>query len=124
MANMKFDAYSLVSNPSQCTIIKPDKHCASVLTYSSVGYFNWGASIVGKEIELQWSYMTGPEFSALDALYQADTTTVFDPQDGESHTYNAKIKSFDGTYFLRLDDSSGSYRKDVKMTLLILSQVT
>lgn len=121
--NIKFGSYELDSNPSDITIIKKDKYCSSVKTYSGVGYFNWGSSIVGKELELSWSYMISSEFTTLNGYYENDDQKVFDPQDGSAKTYNVKIKSFDGKYFLKMKDESGAFRKDVKMVILILSEV-
>lgn len=121
--NIKFDTYELVTNPSDVTIIKKDKYCSSVKTYSGVGYFNWGVSIIGKELEISWDYMTTAEFTILNGYYENDDQKVLDPQDGSAKTYNIKVKSFDGKYFITMKDETGAYRKDVRMVILILSEV-
>ncbi len=120
---MIFGTYTLTCNPSDITMIKPDKMSAYKKTYSGVDYFNWGSTIIGKEVELAWEYMTVAEFATLDALYADDDDIEFDPQDDTGQTYNIKIIKFDGTYDLQLEADSWARRKDIKMTILILSEV-
>ena len=123
MANISIGAVTLKSNPTDLTLIRADKTCAAQKTYSSVAFFSWGASIIGKEIELLWNWMEADDFAALDVLYAADAPVVFDPQDGGGKTYNVEIMSFDGKYHMEFGTVSTVMRRDVTMTLLILSEV-
>ena len=123
MNNIIIGSVTLRHNPEEMTVIRSDKYCASKLTYTSVAFFSWGLSIVGKEILLRWSYMESDEFKDLDDLYIADSTIVFDPVDGLGKTYNVVMKELDSKYFYRLGVSPGQWRKDVNIVLLILSEV-
>jgi hypothetical protein len=122
MANISINAYTLIDQPNEMTPVRADRSIAYELTLSSVAFFSWGSSIVGKEITLSWNYMTATEFASLDAIYQADTEVVFDPQAGDSKTYNVQVISLDGT-LVRKISGTGAYRTDVKMVLLIMSEV-
>jgi len=123
MANMKFDSTTLQSNPTDLTLIRPDKTSAHKQTYSSVAYFSWGVSIIGKLIDLRWSWMQADEFDDLDDLFTADEPVVWDPQDGSGESYNVEIVSLDGKYHMEFGETSTVMRKDVIMTVLILSEV-
>lgn len=123
MSNIIIGSVTLRYNPEEMTVIRSDKYCVSKLTYSSVAFFSWGLSIVGKEILLRWSYMESDEFEDLDVLYKADNTIVFNPMDDLGKTYNVAIKGLDSKYFFRLGVSPGQWRKDVNIVLLILSEV-
>ncbi|MCJ7760978.1 hypothetical protein MUP59_07565 [Candidatus Bathyarchaeota archaeon] len=57
MANMSLNAYTFTWNPDRWTIPELDLSYAVVQTYESVAYFEWGLSIVGKEIILEWDWM-------------------------------------------------------------------
>lgn len=105
-------------NAGGCSIVKPDKPSATKPTYGGVAYFAWPATIVGKVIELTWNMLNASDFATFDGFYSADTTVVFDPDNGSGTTYNAKITELDGTYYLQYQ-----YRTDVKLKLLILSEV-
>ncbi len=124
MPNVSIGSVTLRHNPSRMTLVRPEKHSAAKETYSSVAYFSWGTSIVGKEIDLEWSYMESDEFDDLDDLFKADSPVVFNPQDGSGKTYNVEITQLDGEYFRTLDFSAGHFRQNIKMTLLVLSEVT
>lgn len=118
MSNMKFDSTTLAYNPATMTLIREDKHCAAVETYSSAAFFNWGLTIVGKKLTLTWNIMSSTEFDTLDTLYQGEGPLVFDPQNGSGKTYNVQIMSLNGEYCAFVN------RQNVEMTLLILSEVT
>ena len=112
------------TNPAKCTLIRPDKLNAVVLTYTGVAYFAWAASIVGKILTLEWDSLKGDEFAEFDVIFQADTTVTFDPFDGSNLTFQVKMIALDGDYFIGLGVASTDYRQNVKMKLLILSQAT
>jgi hypothetical protein len=123
MANISIGTVTLDHNPTKMTIVREQKSCAAVDTYSSVAFFSWGTSIIGKEIDLEFSYVDSAIFDDLDDLYKADAPVVFNPQDGSNKTFNVEIMNLDGDYHRTLDVTSGHLRKNVKMTLLILSEV-
>lgn len=123
MANMKFGAHTIAWNPnSGFDIVRKRKPCASVDTYTGVAYFGWTPLLAGKEINLEWDYLDATEFDILDALYVTDDQIVWDLLGDGTECYNVIIKNLDATYFLKYDDSY--IRKDVKMTLLIMSEYT
>lgn len=122
MANMALGAYTFAQNPTTLPMIKADRVTANVITYDSVAFFSWGASIVGNKILLEWDYMPTAQFTQLDTFYQADAALVWNPQDGSSKTYNVEITGLDGKYHLAME-TSDEWRKDVKLELLILSEV-
>jgi len=102
------------------TLIRKDKPNASVLTWSSFGYFSWPATLVGKKLTLTWNHMPKTMFDELDTLYLADNQVVFDPQLGDAKTYNVHIQVLDGRFIAAL---SATYRKDVLLGLIIVSEV-
>ena len=123
MANMSLGGYTFECNPSDPTLVKPEKSASWEETYSSVAFFSWGVGINGKVLALMWEYMPSLMFDELDTLYRADAAVVFDPQDDEGKTYNVEILELDGKYFQSLKVDAEVLRKDVKLTLLILSEV-
>jgi hypothetical protein len=124
MSNMVLGAYTFAQHPSDIDgIMVAEKSNAWKQTYTSVAYFSWGTSIVGKSIEMSWDYMSCDQYDAIDTLFQADASVVFDPQDGSSKTYNVEIVDLTGKYHIGLTHSEDWERMDVKMTLLILSEV-
>lgn len=124
MAHPSIGTFTPKIGPGSMTIVRPEKKTAVVETYSSVAYFGWPASIVGKVIELTWNWMDGEDFNALDTLYAADAAVVFNPGDGLGKTYNVNILSLDGKYYKGTGITTASIRTDVVCRLLIMSQVT
>ncbi len=124
MAKMVLGTLTFSRNPSEMTVIKKDRVTAVKETYSSVALFSWGSSIIGKTIELSWPFMTINDFTDLEALVDADEAVVFNPEDGSLKTYNVEIIGLDGKYHITpsVADDAG-YRKDVRLTLLIMSEV-
>lgn len=123
MSNISIDSHILTDNPNEMTPVRAAKHSAHALTYTNVAFFNWGVSIIGKEIDLKWNYMDADEFDDLDEIYQKEDPVVFDPQMGDGATYNVHVTEFDGTLF-RKTSGTGAFRTNVKMTLLIMSEIT
>jgi hypothetical protein len=123
MSNISLGGYTFLYNPARMTAIKPERSTGKVDTYSSVGFFSWGSSIVGKEITMEWDVVEKSLVDELDTLYAADETIILDPQDGSEKTYNVEIESFDWDYHIYSDVDTAKYRKNVKMTLLIMSEV-
>jgi len=116
---MVLGTYTFAVDPSTMTPVRAKVHNSFKLTYDSVSYFSWGPAIEGLEVLLEWNYCPTTQWTQLDTIYQADAAVVFDPQDGSSKTYNVRVKELDSKYILLNFD----YRQDVKMTLIILSEV-
>lgn len=121
MIRMSLGAYVFPDNPSQVSaLMTPIKHAAAVKTYTSVAYFSWGSSVVGKVIDLYWGYMTIAQYDQLATLLTADAALVFDPKDGKNKTFNVELMDLTGTYFIKLGEG---HRHDVTLRLLILAEV-
>ena len=120
-------SYDFILLPGKMTMIREDKICSSELTFSDVAYFSWGASIIGKPITLHWNACPASQFAKFDTFYASDLPLIFDPTLTEvpaDTTYNVEMTSLDGDYFLGgYDTGAGSWRENVTMTLLILSEV-
>ena len=124
MSNMVLGGYTFADHPSDIDgMMVKQKSCAEVQTYSSVAFFSWGVSLVGKIIEMSWDYMTCDQYDSLKTLFEADAAVVFDPQDGSTKTYNVQIKDLTGKYNLMLTHDDSDYRKNVKLQILIMSEV-
>ena len=123
MPNMSLDTYTFSVNPSDMPIIKAERSASYVDTYSGIAFFSWGPVLPGREILLEWTYMPADMWDQLDTLYQADAEVIFDPQDGSGKAYNVEILKLDGQWFLKWGTDSGTLRKNVKMVLLIMSEV-
>lgn len=106
-------------NPSTMTMPEKDVDVAVKPTYSSVAYFSWASTYVGKIIDLGWGYMPSAQFESISELYRAGGEVVFDPQDGKSLTFDAFILDFKGEYHILLG-STNTWRKNVKLQLLLL----
>ena len=117
---MKLDTYTFTNLPDKMTAIEQDKENTSIKTYSSVAYFSWGISYLGKILELVWDYMDASDYSSLRSLYEADEAIVFEPEVSESETtFNVEILDCYGEYFYDLT----TVRKNVTVRLLIMSEV-
>ena len=121
MAAVVIGTRTLTLDPQRMTMVRIDKSCAHKQTYTSVAFFSWGTYIIGKEILLEWPAMFADEFEALDAIFAADVPFTFTPSDGSTHTYSVNMTSFDGEYFRGRTLATPTTRKNVKMTLLIMS---
>ena len=112
-------------DPGGMTMIRPDKVCASVQTYSGVAYFSWGSTIVGKEIELSWNAMPSTQFDNLQAIYVADTTVIFKPRiTGLAQNYVVNVTDLQGDYYISAESSANYWRTNCKLKLLIMSTST
>lgn len=116
--------YTLTHYPYDFTIPRPVRSNAHVETYESVAHFSWGFFTAGKIIELIWNYMPSDQFDSLDAVFQDDEEVVWEPgtEEGET-TYNVQILDFIGDFHESVGSSSEIWRKNCKMTLLIMSEV-
>lgn len=117
---MILGSYTFTVLPDKMTAIEQDKENTSVKTYSSVAYFSWDVSYVGKILELVWEYMEATDYSSLRSIYEADTAVVFEPEISEGETtFNVEVLDCYGQYFYDLT----TVRKQVTVRLLILSEV-
>jgi hypothetical protein len=125
MAKMTLGTCTFTRNPSEMTVIKADRICASEPTYAGVAFYSWGPSLIGKEIELYWPAMPIEQFNDLQEIYEADASVVFDPQDDSSDTFNVQVLDFNGKYHITPTvNENGGKRKDVRMVLLIMSEAS
>ena len=106
--------------PLECTKPRATRTTAVVSTYGGVAIFDWGSILAGKEIKLAWKSMTVALFEALDVLYQAGESVVWDSGIG-GKVYRVKITAFDGAI---LFDQNNEYMLNVAMTLILLEEVT
>ena len=106
--------------PLECTKPRATRTIAVVSTYGGVAIFDWGSILAGKEIKLAWKSMTVALFEALDELYQAGETVVWD-SGINGKIYHVKITAFDGSL---LFDRKGEYMLNVAMTLILLEEMT
>jgi len=112
--------YAFPWDPDRWTIPKAEKFWGKVQTYSSAAFFSFGISIVGKEVVLEWDWMSSAQFAALDALYQSDEPVVWNPPGASAFEVN--ILGCDGEYFEVLGTDI-EYRKNVKITLMIMREI-
>jgi hypothetical protein len=116
-------SYGFARNPIGMNTINKTRYVSMVRTYSNVEVFSWGASLVGKQIQLHWDYMPPAMFDMIQYYVEADVEFVWDPtgNTGTSGvgTYDVQILSFEGEYFKRVPSSSGEQRKNVNLLLLI-----
>ena len=120
MDKMTLGAHTFWRNPVKCTIPQKDKFSSFVRTYDSVAYFSWGSSIEGREIEMEWPWMTSGEYADLITLVESDTQMVWDPQTGT--TYNVELTYLEGAY-VQSSLLDAEWRNDVILRLVILSEV-
>jgi hypothetical protein len=121
---MVLSTTTFARDPGKMTMIRADKICSHSLTYSGVAFFSWGATIVGKVIDLEWNAMPSTQFDAIDTVMGTDATCVFDPDiTGSTQTYEVNILGFDGDYFLETESSARIERLNCKLSLLIMSEV-
>jgi len=124
MANVVIGTHTCTLDPMRMTMVRADKSCAHKQTYSSVAYFSWGTTIIGKEILLEWPVMDASEFEALDTIFKADAPVTFDPNDGVTeNTFTVEMTSLTGDYWRGRGVTVSETRKNVRMTLLILAVV-
>jgi hypothetical protein len=117
---MILGTYTFDRLPKKMTMIKPDKINSAVQTYTSVAYFSWTPSIVGKRISLNWNAMTTAQFDSLDAIFQTDEEVVFDPTDYTGGSaFKVEVTNFNGDYLAEI----GENRLNCVLKLLIMSVV-
>jgi hypothetical protein len=123
MAKMSLNSLTFDANPSEFTMPRAKRHVAWKPTYSSVGFFSWGTLLAGVEITLRWPFMRTSQFATLDGIYKADAEIVWNPQDGTGRTFNVEVADLTADYHVKLENTTGNFRKNVEMLLVILSEV-
>jgi len=86
---MKLGDYTFGWNPDRFTLPHAEKSAGKVQTYSSVAFFSWGVSPIGKEISIEWDWMSVDQYERLRTLFEANAAVVWDPE--------AKIRLFHGS---------------------------
>lgn len=86
---MKLGAYTFDWNPDVFTLPQAEKSHGKVKTYSSIAFFSWGLSLAGKEISMEWDWMSVDQYERLRTLFEANAAVVWDPE--------AKVRLFHGT---------------------------
>jgi hypothetical protein len=122
MANMSIGGHTLLSNPSEMTVLVKDKIAAEILTYSSVAFFDWGRAWPGKPITMKWDYLPATEFDTLDGLLDTVGDMLFDPQDGKTKTYDVWLKRMNGEYYLDPSSNAEVFRRNVELVMVIKEQ--
>jgi hypothetical protein len=114
-------ALTLAWDPDKWTIPDPQQVIVEKDTYSSNVIFFYGEKIVGKQIDLEWEWMSQAQFDALDVLFQADLPVVWDLEEIlDPRTFTVEILSLDGELFdVALWDLP--HRRNVKVSLIILA---
>lgn len=77
---MKLGSYTFEWDPDDLTIPKKGKYCSYVLTYSSVAFFTFGLSIIGKIIDIPWDECPADQFERIQAIFEEDTTQTWYPE--------------------------------------------
>lgn len=118
---MKLGAYTFAWDPDRWTPPVPEKRQGIVLTLDGAGYFSWGANIVGKEIEMEWRFMSLAQFDSIVALLTADETVLWDLDVAGMSNYYVEVMSVDP----ELPDVTGydqGYMHNVRVSLFILQE--
>lgn len=116
-------SYDFTLLPHKMTMISKDRACVAVETYTSVAFFSWGTSIVGKVIDFTWNAMPGDMWYKLETFYEGDKNMTWTPDN--THTYDVEMLVLNGSYYIGyIDVDSAALRIDVTMSLLILSMLT
>lgn len=120
---MILGAYTFTRNPERMTsVLEKDLTVAVVKTYSSAHRFSWPASLVGKQVTLEWDYLDTTMYNTLQSMYEADISYTFFPNGGVTNSFTVYIDSLTGTYFLKAAPTTG-FRKDVRMALSIFAKL-
>ena len=118
MANWTLGTLEFNTSPSHVSdLLTPERHAASVRTFTSVAFFSWGVSIVGKTVELTWDLIDSDFYDDLVDLVIADAPVTLDPQNGK--LYQVELLTPRAEYFVTL---TGGHRQNAVLPLLFLSE--
>lgn len=118
--HMQLGAYT-ITTPAAMPIENQRRSAAAVETLDGVQFYSWGTFLAGRQITLHWNYMTPDDFSYLETILEADAQVVWRPRTGSD--YNVQVMNLSGEYFISVK-SDATYRKNVDLTLLIVSEVS
>lgn len=106
--------------PEQMTPAESKKTVAKAVTYGGAEIFQWAAEIQGEEIILEWGYVPNAQYASLREKYLSMDAVVFSTGDTD---FNVIVTDLTSEYLeIKLDDEP--YRKNVKLTLSIISEAT
>jgi len=128
MSNMVLGTYTFAEDPADTDdLIKSVNHSSHLKTYSSVQRFNWGASIVGKLVTLQWGAMPAAQYDSIHTKWLAGAPITWDPKLTSGATFTVTIENMTGKYFITQEDvdmaGAPAYRVDCALTLLITAVI-
>jgi hypothetical protein len=112
-------SYTFAKAPTEMTPFKAVKYNDHVLTYNGVDYFSWGATIIGKEIELTWPWLSSAQYETLQSFYESENTYRFFSSAHMPTTYYCQVTDFDAKHWY----GTGEYL-DARMTLLLTGTAT
>lgn len=112
-------SYTFAKAPTEMTPLKAIRYNAHMLTYSGVDHFSWGATIVGKRIELSWPWLSSAQYEKFQTFYESDNTLRFYSSAFMATTYYCQMLNFDAVHWY----GTGEYL-DGKMTLLVTGTAT
>jgi len=116
---MKLGAYTFAWRPDRWTPPDAYRQISSVDTFTSNVVFEYGNKIIGKQIVVEWDWMSAAQFDALDVLYQANVSLVWDLEVVGQPTFTVEIISLNGELF-DVTHWDRPFRRKVQMTLLII----
>jgi len=119
---MTLGGYTFTQNPCEpLPVITEERRAQAEKTLGGAEFFSWGSFIAGVELELYWTSMPTGQYGDLLTLLKADAKVVWNPENGS--TYNVQILSLNGQYHLSAA-AAATWRKQVKLKLVIISQAT
>ncbi len=116
---MKLGVYTFPWRPDRFTPPDAYRQISSVDTFTSNVVFEYGNKIIGKQIVVEWEWMSAAQFDALDVLYQANAPLMWDLEVVGQPTFTVEIVKLDGELF-DVAHWDLSFRRKVQMTLLIM----
>jgi hypothetical protein len=120
---MILGGYTMPWAPDKFGMPRAVKDNAVQKIMGGAGYISWGPILPGVVVDLEWEWMSEAQFEALYVLYVADAAVVWALAGGAPATdYNVQILTFEGKLF-EVAAYDASWRKDVKMELLIRSVI-
>jgi len=120
---MTLGNYTFSRNPNKAGIVTPTRFTAKVMTYTGVAFFSWGASLIGKEIQLVWDKCENTQYDAMETIYVNDLPVLWKPQDNTGKQYQVQVTNLTGDLFMYLK-AKNHWVQNVSMNLLLLDQGT
>jgi len=118
---MILGSYAFEWLPDRWTIPDAERVIGEVKTYNSSVVFDFGVSLSGKQIVMEWDWMPAAQFDAMDLIFQADEPISWVLEKGVVGSILVDLISLTGDLFEVIGyDEAFPYREKVKATLLIL----